>query len=267
MPGNSPPEVRIYTPMRLLPRVFRAALVLGLAAACAAQQAGYRDLTISWRAPEDHIPTPSSAVCPSVRSTVSDGDPRQLPSAPGKPGDKLEFTVRQIVPAELHVGEDFTATVRLKNAGATQVLIPWQTDGEQVVRVSKDGKQEIYEVADVAFRLKTGDKKRAPMFLQSDGALFAHPDDHASYLALEPGRWVDIKLKGAVVCGLSDCLAEAEADDHAVLTAWWYQRVSTHRVDGCQEDHGAYTVRQLDSSPYPLAIRGPATLSESKIPH
>ena len=191
------------------------ALVLGLAGAGAAQQAGYRDLTISWRAPEDHIPTPSSALCPSVRSTVSDGDPRQSPAAPGKPGDKLEFTVRQIVPSELHIGDDFTATVRLKNVGVTQVPIPWQTDGEQVVRVSKDGKQEIYEVADVAFRLKTGDKKRAPMFLQSEGALFAHPDDHANYLALAPGRWVDIKLKGAVVCGLADCLIEAEADDHA----------------------------------------------------
>ena len=139
--------------MRLIPRVLAAAMVLGLAAACVAQQAGYRDLTISWRAPEDHIPTPSSAVCPSVRSTVSEGDPRQSPAAPGKPGEKLEFTVRQIVPAELHIGDDFTATVRLKNVGASQVLIPWHTDGEQVVRVSKDGKQENYEVADVAFRL------------------------------------------------------------------------------------------------------------------
>jgi hypothetical protein len=254
--------------MRLTPRVFGfVGLVLGLAGAGAAQQAGYRDLTISWRAPEDHIPTPSSALCPSVRSTVSDEDPRQSPAAPGKPGDKLEFTVRQIVPSELHIGDDFTATVRLQNVGVTQVPIPWQTDGEQVVRVSKDGKQEIYEVADVAFRLKTGDKKRAPMFLQSEGALFAHPDDHANYLALAPGRWVDIKLKGAVVCGLSDCLIEAEADDHAVLTAWWYQRVLTHHVEGCHEDHGAYTVRELDSSPYPLAIHGPATLSQSKIPN
>ena len=253
--------------MRLLPWVLAAVLVLGLAAACAAQQAGYRDLTVSWRAPEDHVPTPSSALCPSVRSTVSDGDPAQSPATSGKPGERLVFTVHQIVPAELHIGDDFTATVRLKNAGASPVLIPWQTDGEQVVRVSKDGKQEIYEVADVAFRLKTGDKKRAAMFLQSDGALFAHPDDHASYLALQPGRWIDIKLKGAVVCGLADCVAEAEADDHALLTAWWYQRVLTHQVDGCHEDHGAYTVRELDSSPYPLAIRGPARLSGSRIPY
>jgi len=253
--------------MRLVQSASAAALVIGLAGACSAQQAGYRDLTISWRAPDDHIPSPSSETCPNAQSTVSDGDHPQTPATAGKQDDKLELTITEVVPSDLHLGDDFTATVRLKNIGTTKVLIPWQPDGEQVTRVSKDGKQEIYEVADVAFRLKTGGQKRVPMFLDSEGALFAHPDDHATYLELEPGRWADIKLKGSVICGLPPCPVEAEADDHAVLTAWWYQRVLTHRVDGCNENHGASTVRKLDSSPFPLAIHAPATLSQGRIPY
>ena len=244
--------MRIYSQVRKLiaKLAFAAVLGLGVVAVCPAQQAGFRDLTTSWRAPDDHIPPPSSATCPSVNRTVSNGS-----QVEGRaPTDKIELTVAEISPPQLRVAEGFTATVRLKNIGAAKILIPWQPDGEHVTHVSADGTEEKYEVADVSFRLTASGKKSIAIPLQSEGALFAQPGDPAAYLGIDPGHWVDIKLKATVACGLDNCESEVKADDHAVLTAWWYQRVLTHKVKDCTEDHGAYTVREVDSAPFTVVV-------------
>jgi hypothetical protein len=241
--------------------------VLALTPLCLAQEIGSRDLTLAWEAPNDHLPSPLSAACPTVNSTISPGVQSKQPAAKNLDDKSLEFTIAEVTPPELHIGDDFTATVRLKNIGSAEILLPWQPDGERVVRVSPDGKEEMYEVADVTFRLKTGAKHRAPMFLESAGALFAHPEDEASYIKLDPGRWVDVKLKGVLTCGLPECPDDAVPDDHAVLTAWWYQRILTHKVEGCNEDHGSSVVRQLDSAPRSIVVLAPASSASESPSH
>jgi hypothetical protein len=242
---------------------FAAVLALGLSATCPAQQAGFRDLTSFWRAPDDHVPPPLSSVCPNVRSTVSDGE---LVQATPASAEKLQLTIAEIAPLKLRLGKDFIATVRLKNIGTVKILIPWQPDGERVTHVSADGTEEKYEVADVSFRLTASGKKSIAIPLHSEGALFAQPGDPATYLTIEPGHWVDVKLKANVACGLDNCRSDVQADDHAVLTAWWYQRVLTHQVKNCNEDHGAQTVREVDSTPLPIAVR-PAPVSSPGTSH
>jgi len=260
--GNGGLEARIYNRMQVVTKLAVAAVLsTGLAALCSAQQAGFRDLTTSWRVPADHVPSPSSATCPNLRSTVSDGEIAQAPAGSPASADKIELTVAEISPPKLRVGGVFIATVRLKNIGADKILIPWQPDGEQVAHVSADGTEEKYEVADISFRLTASAKKSIAIPLQSEGALFAQPGDPAAYLAISPGRWVDIKLKATVSCGLDNCESEVKADDHAVLTAWWYQRVLTHRVKDCTEDHGAYKVREVDSAPFTVVVLPPPTRS------
>jgi hypothetical protein len=216
-----------------------------------AQQAGYRDLTISWRAPQDHVPSPSQENCPTVHFTTSPA-PQTLPGPSSRAG--LRLTILQVSPPQLHIGQDFTAVLRLKNSGPATIAIPWQPDGEQVTRISKDGASEKYEVADVTLRLHSGGKGRLPIFLQTYGALFADPETHTGYMDLRPGYWLDFKVSGSVACGLPDCPGDIETDSHAVLSAWWYQRILTHTVDGCSEDHGSSLVRQLDSEPRPISI-------------
>jgi hypothetical protein len=179
----------------------------------------------------------------------------QIQSAVSEQRDKIEFTIQEIVPIKPSVGGHFSALVRLKNIGENTILIPWQPDGEQVTHVSDDGTEEKYEVADVSFRLAAGGKKSIAIPLRSEGALFAQPGDPAAYLQLDSGRWVDIKLRVAVVCGLEDCRSDIKPDNHGVLTASWYQRVLTHRVKDCNENHGAYTVRELDSAAFPVIVR------------
>jgi len=226
-------------------------------ASCFAQLSGSRDLTTFWRAPDDHVPAPSSDSCPAVKSTISGGamvNGVPTEAAAAERPRKIELAIVRISPAKLQVGRAFTATIRLKNAGAAALRIPWQPDGEGVVHASADGTEQ-YEVADVSFRLAAVGKSGPATPLESEGALFAQPSDSATYLSVAPGQWVQITLKGTVACGLLHCVGDIKPTEHAMLTAWWYQRVLTHRVNGCTENHGAYTVRELDSAPMPVVVQ------------
>ena len=217
-----------------------------------AQLVASRDLTSGWRVPSEHIAIPET--CEKPRSSVIDGDQAKAGAVKTK---DLEMTIVETSPAKLEIGNDFNASVRLKNIGTTSVLVPSIADGEQVLRSSADSTEEKYEVGDISFRLTTGKPQGIPIYLNSAGALFADPDDKASYLALEPGKWLEIKLHARVECGMENCMGEIQPDSKGVLTAWWYQRVLSHKVNGCEETHGSVTVRELDSAPFTVEVANP----------
>jgi len=219
--------------------------------AAVAQMVASRDITSGWRVPSERLSLPES--CTNPRSSVADGE---APGGPPKTKD-LEVTIVETSPAELEIGGDFEATVRLKNAGARPVLVPSATDGERALRTSADGTEEKYEVGDISFRLMTGSGRGVPVYLNSAGALFADPDDKSSYISLGTGNWLDIKLHARVECGLDNCVGDLKPDKQAALTAWWYQRVLTHRVSGCEETHGSSVVREVDSAPFTVVVKNP----------
>lgn len=229
------------------------AAVLLLAGTGQAQMAAFRDLTSGWRPPADHISLPQT--CDKPQSGVADGI--VAPSDGSKNTPDVQLSIVSTTPNPLEIGNDFTANVRLKNIGTKPVLIPQIPDGEKVVKTSADRTEEEYEVGDISFRLATDSKHAVPVFLTSGGALFANPDDPASYVALQPGTWLELKLSGIVECGVSQCFAGINPDKKAVMTAWWYQRRLTHKVNGCAEIHGSYNVRQVDSTPFTIEVMDP----------
>jgi hypothetical protein len=238
-----------------MPRRFISAaavvFALGFAAAPSfAQLVASRDLTSGWRVPAEHIAIPET--CDKPRSLMTNADQANADSA-----KDLELTIVETSPAKLEIGKDFNATVRLKNIGTTTVLLPSIADGEKVLRSAADATEEKYEVGDISFRLTTAKPHAIPIYLNSAGALFANPEDKTSYLALEPGKWLDIKLHARMECGMENCLGEIQPDSKTVLTAWWYQRVLSHKVNGCEETHGSLTVRELDSAPYTVEVTDP----------
>jgi hypothetical protein len=220
-----------------------------------AQMIAFRDLTTGWRVPSERVAGPNNQNCPKINSSVSDGEQSDSAKSSKPQGERLELQVVEISPAQLKIGEEFSATVRVKNTGSNDVLVPGTADGAQLSGSAGNDTEEKYEVADVSFRLATGKDHRTPIFLDSTGALFADPDNKQTYVSLAPGNWLDIKLKGAVECGTANCLGVLQPDSDAVLTAWWYQRVLTHSVKGCDEVHGAFTIRQLDSTPFRVVVR------------
>jgi len=234
------------------------------AVAVSAQMVGARDLTSGSRAPAERISVPETCA-QSGSSIANDGASGNSVNA-GADENSLEVTIVSISPSPLEIGNDFTAKVRLKNNGAKAVLVPSVTDGERVLGVSTDSTEEEYEAGDVSFRLMTGKDHRTPVFLNSGGALFANPEDKSSYLPLEPGNWLEIRLEGIVECGLEDCLGEIRPDNKATLTAWWYQRVLSHRINGCDETHASAKVREASSAPFSVAIRNSPSRSAKAAP-
>ena len=229
-----------------------------------AQNVGSRDLTAGWQVPSEHVPEPPHDSCPEVKYSTSDGNVVEsgAPSTDSKTPPRaqrehLEFQIVEISPPQLTIGEAFIATVRLKNVGTDPVLVPATTDGNKLTGSAsvEEKTEEKYEVADVSFRLATGKDQRTPIFLTSVGALFADPDDRKTYISLASGNWFDLKLKGVVECGAAKCFGALQPDRDGVLTAWWYQRVLTHSVKGCIVNHGASTVRELDSAPFRVVVR------------
>ncbi len=217
------------------------------------QSVGTRDLTAGFAVPPEHVSSPSPRDCEKVRSSISDGASVENKEGHPKAVGSLEFSIVSVEPRELVIGEDFVANLRLKNTGPGPVLVPSFSNGEQIA-TGADTNQEQYEVADITFRLVSG-KNRTPVFLDSNGALFAQPADKSSYLMLNPGNWVDLKIKANVACGAARCLAEIQPDGNAVLSGWWYQRVLTHRVNGCDEDHGSHEVREVNSTPFKVVVK------------
>lgn len=240
-------------PRRFINIAAAVIFILGFAAVPGfAQLVASRDLTSGWRVPSEHITIPET--CDKPRSLVTNGDQAKADSATKK---DLELTIVATSPAKLEIGSDFDATVRLKNVGATTVLVPSIADGEQVLRSVANTTEEKYEVGDISFRVTPKKPHSIPIYLNTAGALFANPDDKATYLALESGKWLEIKLHARMECGMEHCLGEIQPDSKAVLTAWWYQRVLSHKVDGCEETHGSVTVRELDSAPYTVEVTDP----------
>jgi hypothetical protein len=191
-----------------------------------------------------------------VNTRVSDGAIVQSVEEPTK--EYLQLSVGELAPRDLQSGVNFEAVIRLTNAGTSSVRVPWEVDGEKVVRTSSDGKQEGYEVVDLGLALGTGRNRAAPVSLKAAGVLFADPELSAGGIELPPGQWVDIKIKGKAECSNTGSLCDdIVGDDHAELVARWYERVATHRIDGCNEDHGNFVRRELESKPLRIAVRGP----------
>lgn len=239
-------------PRRLI-SIASAIFVVGFAVPGSAQLVASRDLTSGWRVPSEHIALPQT--CEKPRYTIADGEEFDK-DVPIKTKD-LELTIVETSPAKLEIGNDFNATVRLKNVGTRSVRVPSIADGEQALRASAEATEEKYEVGDISFRLMTGKSHGIPIYLNSAGALFANPDDKSSYFALDPGKWLEIKLHARVECGMENCLGEVQPDSKGVLTAWWYQRVLSHKVTGCEETHGSFTVREVDSAPFTVEVANP----------
>ncbi|MFZ0774616.1 MAG: hypothetical protein WCA49_12240 [Candidatus Sulfotelmatobacter sp.] len=172
--------------------------------------------------------------------------------------EDLRLSVVELTPSGLQSGANFEAVIRLTNNGGSSVRVPWEVDGEKVVRTSSDGKEEGYEVVDLILALGAGRHRTAPVSLKAAGALFADPELAAGGIELPPGQWVDVKIKGKAECANTGSLCDnIVADDEGELVARWYERVSAHRINGCDEDHGNFVRRELESKPLRVAVRPP----------
>ena len=240
--------------MTLMANFLRLLLIIAsLSAVALGQSAGTKDLTLdSPQPPSDHLPRPSTEACPQVNTGISDGSSGRTAKTVSS---DLELSIPKVTPPVLHMGEVFTAIVRVKNVSTNEISLPWEANGESVARVGNGADQEEYEAVDIALRLKSGTNQKAPVWLNTSGALFAHPEVQSTYVVLKPSEWVDVKLRGKVECGHEGLpCGKIVPDKRATLSAWWYQRQLIHSIHGCDENYGNSVIRELESKPQQVAV-------------
>jgi hypothetical protein len=181
--------------------------------------------------------------------TTADG--AVVPTDPSEPRESLVLSLAEVNPRRLQIGAEFQATIRLMNSGKVPVKVPWETDGEKVMRSSGD--EESYDVVDLYLRLGTAGV--SPVTLKSAGVLFADVELNKGSIKLAPGEWVEVRIRGRVQCGLTGTLCGALGPDkNGRLVARWHERVLTHSMHGCEIKSGNFERRELSSEPYYVTV-------------
>ena len=223
-------------------------------------------LFASQRAPAQLVATKDLTDTGSVRTS-----PQEVPSASRTPDDpdqqecffgvadgvilrdvpeKLNLEIVSVDPRLVYDGTRLAITVRLKNLGDLPVLVPWQTTQVEPDTDPKTG-DTSYESATIHLTFGTLKDRKQYTYLKGEVTFVAVPSNRAQYLELLTGQWVDVKFNAAIECSSKETWAckQFHADEHAQLTAHWWEWLFTREKKGCGGMRGAYKSRTLESSP------------------
>jgi hypothetical protein len=229
------------------------AVVLFAAPSVAAQSVATKDFTEIADVPFEH--TNTSDIKPE-KSTAADSAHKDCVVGfrdgviVREPQEKLHLAIVNTEPRLVYAQTPITVTVRLKNVGDHRVLIPWETHQVESDIDPKTGATR-YESATIQLEFGTLPDRKNNSYLKGEATLVAAPSRREQHVELLSGQWVDIKLKAAIQCDSTESLAcePFNADEHAQLTAHWWESLFTYEEEGCSVWRGAYKSRMLNSSP------------------
>ena len=164
--------------------------------------------------------------------------------------EKLHLEIVSADPRLVYDGTAMMITVRLKNVGDLPVLVPWQTNQVEPDIDPKTG-DTSYESATIHLTFGTLEDRQHYTYLKGEATLAAAPSNRAQHLELLAGQWVDLKFKAALECHSKETWAckQFHADEHAQLTAHWWEWLFTREEKGCGGMRGAFKSRTLESTP------------------
>ncbi|MBZ5548262.1 MAG: hypothetical protein LAO22_09990 [Acidobacteriia bacterium] len=164
--------------------------------------------------------------------------------------EKLRLEIVGVDPRLVYDGTAMMITVRVKNIGDLPVLVPWQTNQVEPDTDPKSG-DTSYESATIHLTFGTLEDRKHCTYLKGEATLAAAPSNRAQHLELLSGQWADVKFKAAIQCASKETWAckRFHADEHAQLTAHWWEWLFTREEKGCGGMRGAYKSRTLESSP------------------
>jgi hypothetical protein len=209
--------------------------------------------------------------------------PAEGTSAPDKSGDcaigfrdgviaaktpeMLQLEITGVEPTVVHSGASLVVTVRLKNAGAMAVSVPWATPPVEPDTNSKTGTKS-WQMANVYLTFATSESPRNGTILKGRAVLAATPSNITQHVELLPGQWVDIKFMATLECDSSLYPACGKyplpIGRGAELTAHWWEWMSTYDNDGCNAWKGTYESRNLDSKPLAVVFDAKSPSTEEK---
>jgi hypothetical protein len=179
--------------------------------------------------------------------------------------EKVHFEIVSVDPRLVYDGTTMTITVRLKNIGNLPILVPWQTNHVEPDTDPNSG-DTSYESATILLTFGTLEDRRNYSYMKGEATLAAAPSNRAQHLELLSGQWADVKFKATLACASKETWAckRFHADEHAQLTAHWWEWLFTHEEKGCSGWRGAYKSRTLESSPLEVVYVASSPSDEKK---
>jgi len=171
--------------------------------------------------------------------------------------ENLRLEIVDVDPRLVYDGTVMMITVRVKNIGDLPVLLPWQTNQVQPDSDPKSG-DTSYESATIHLTFGTLEDRKHYTYLKGEATLAAAPSNRAQHLELTSGQWADVKFKAVIECASKETWAckKFHADEHAQLTAHWWEWLFTREKRGCGGTRGAAKSRTLESSPFEVVYVG-----------
>lgn len=125
----------------------------------------------------------------------------------------------------LKLGTDFIAMLRVQNVGKDSVQLPWLLDPQSLERPGPNGK---YEYSDGSFIPSIRPGASFSSF-QVPVRLYGSNDDPDSWISLEPGHWLELRVKLLLSCetALLGCKDLASGD----LGVGFVRTESRHSVE------------------------------------
>jgi hypothetical protein len=163
---------------------------------------------------------------------------------------------------------EITATVRIKNEGHWPVLLPWKTD--PVVPANTGGPNDEVTSEQASLRLSLGTQEHrahgAP--LEGNVQFEAVPRSLEQHVRLLQGQWVEVRFKALAQCWLNAAdpplCSEFKTDEHARLTAHYFESLSTSRGEGCKAVSLWKVARRMKSDPIEIDFVAANPLGSAK---
>ncbi len=194
----------------------------------------------------------------SVSYSVADGVVVQKPSIE----EMMRVEIVKVTPIPIVIGEQFSATVRIRNMGKAAIALPWDEDLARIAAVAPRLRDEGYGSAWVDFEVRAKVGSRQRIRLKVDGGLYAHSSLSSSSLTLQPGNWAELTVSGEVKCQLDNLCQGVKAAPKSFFSATWNEALRTVRRDGCSRISGYFVGRHVTSKSVKLEVLAKATATK-----
>jgi hypothetical protein len=209
--------------------LFLACTLTHHCAIASAQEVGSKDLSSSAAPPCTAVTPQKERETPKGCDHMGVGFVDGWSLAKDKVPRKIKVELLDISTAILRENQELMATVKLRNAGSTPIVLPWSTD----FRTSIDG-QELdnreWEIGWFEWSLKTKGDRHDDLRGTSQ-QLYSSPVIPGSTITVQPGEWIRAQVSFKVA--VRDPRYESLPSGPAELTLEWRQTVRSRHTKGC----------------------------------
>lgn len=164
----------------------------------------------------------------------------------------FELSVINGVPAEIAIGSEATALVRIRNAGHDPAVVPWSADPDMIEAPDETG---TYKFLEAEIRASISQENGAASF-RMPVQLYGSEKAEGSLRRVNPGEWVEIRARLVFDCQLEIFQCKNLKPGPAKISVAWTESSETVTYKDCSIESHSVRERVLTSEAVRVEIGG-----------